>query len=342
MGGPHFFISPKSSQSMKFIAKIAAIILLPFYCLAGSGYVIKGKVAGIINGYVTILERTEEGAKPIHDQLPERVRIVDGEFTISGKVSHPGVIDLKVSTRIVKILLENTEYTVNATLQTLSGDQFTGSALNDQYYEYQKSKTGPLDFVKQFPAKPISAYLAYIFTREYQEVQDAYTMLSPENKASYFGQKVGERLAKFKTTQAGKDMPDFSMTAPDGKKFSVKDMAGKVVVLDFWASWCVPCRNFIPTMREYYHQYHAKGVEFVAVSLDEHSDKWQQAMAETKMEWKQGMVDGGFGDDAPIKNLLNIKSIPHVIVVGKDGKIAAWLDFSMKSQLPEILAKLNP
>ncbi|HEY9259814.1 TlpA disulfide reductase family protein [Chitinophaga sp.] len=327
---------------MKFIIKTAVILLLPFCCLAGDGYVIKGKISGVLSGYVTITERTEEGVALIHDQLPERVRIVEGEFTISGKVLHPGVVDLKVSTRTVRILLENTAYTVNSTLQTLSGDQFTGGTLNDQYYEYQKSQGSPLDFVKKFPAKPISAYLAYAFTREYQEVQNAYTVLSPENKASYFGQQVGERLAKFKTTEAGKNMPDFSMTAPDGTQFSVKDLAGKVVVLDFWASWCAPCRNFIPTMREYYNQYHEKGVEFVAVSLDEHSDKWRQAMAETKMEWKQGLAEGGFGNDAPIKNLLNIKSIPHVIVIGKDGKIAAWLDFSMKSQLPEILARLNP
>jgi thiol-disulfide isomerase/thioredoxin len=266
---------------------------------------------------------------------------VNGEFSISGKVSRPCIINLQVSTRMVRVLLENTEYTVNSTLQTLSGDQFKGSLLNDQYYEYMNSKTNPLDFIKQFPAKQISAFLAYAYTREYTQVQDAYTMLSPENKASYFGRKASEKIAKVQTTQAGKDLPFFEMTTPDGKKFSVKDMPGKVIVLDFWASWCGPCRSFIPTMREYYNQYHAKGVEFVAVSLDDNSDKWRQAMAETKMEWTQGLAAGGFGEEAPIKNLLNIKSIPHVIVVGKDGKIAAWLDYYAKAQLPEILAKLT-
>jgi len=332
----------KIKQPMKFIFKTVLVLLLPFCCLAGDGYVIKGKVSGIVSGYITITERNEDGTEPLHDKVPERVRIVDGEFSISGKVTHPGVVLLKVSTRMVQILLENTTYTVDASLKELTGDQFKGSLLNDQYWEYLNSKTGPLDYIAKNPGKPVSAYLAYMFTREYGEVQQAYAQLTPENKASYFGQEIRRKLAAFETTETGKDMPDFSLTTPDGKTFTIKEMAGKVVVLDFWASWCGPCRAYIPTMREYYKKYQSKGVEFVAVSFDDSKDKWLQGIAETQMEWKQGIVQGGFGNDSPVKNKLNIKSIPHVIVVGKDGKIAAWLDYAMKPQLPGILEKLCP
>lgn len=327
---------------MKFIFNLLAGFLLPYCCLAGNGYVIKGKVTGIISGYVTILEEHQEGKEPIHETIPERVRIVDGEFVISGTVKQPGMIQLKVSTKVIPLLLENTTYTVNTSLQQLKGSDFKGGALNDQYYEYLASKTAPLEYAAQHPGQLIAGYLVQLFTRDYADVQKGYASLSPEVKASVFGQAVEKKLAAFKTTEAGKDMPDFNMSSPDGKTFSIKSMAGKVVVLDFWASWCAPCRAFIPTMREYYLQYQPKGVEFVAVSFDENKDKWKQAIAETKMEWQQGLAEGGFKEDAPVKKILNIQSIPHVIVVGKDGKIAAYLDFYMKSQLPEILAKLCP
>ncbi|MGE7774766.1 thioredoxin-like domain-containing protein [Chitinophaga sp. NPDC101104] len=327
---------------MKKIIQIALGLLLPFGCLAADGFVIKGKVSGIISGYVSIVAPAVEGAAKAPGELPERVRIVDGAFIFTGSVAQPEVVELKVSTRTVRILLENTEYTVESTLQDLTGKHFKGSRLNDQYWDYLESQSPPLTYVAGHADAPISAFLVHAFTRELADVQKGYDLLSPSNKASHWGQEVAARLEQFKTTAAGKDMPDFSMTCPENEKFSIGSMAGKVVVLDFWASWCGPCRAFIPTMREYYKAWQPKGVEFVAVSFDDSRDKWIQAIAETGMEWKQGLIDGGFGADSPVKNKLNIKSIPHVIVVGKDGKIAAWLDYSMKSKLPEILSRLAP
>lgn len=324
---------------MKWILSIAASLLLSYSCLAGDGYVIKGKVTGIISGYVTILE-VNENPETVHETLPESVRIVDGVFTISGKVKHPGLVILKISTKTINLLIENTAYTVNADLKELNSSHIKGGPLNDQFNDYLKSETGPLDYASKHPEQLIAGYLVQHFAREYQELQKGYAPLSLEVKGSVFGQAIWKKLAAFKTTEAGKDMPDFTMTSPDGKTFSIKSLAGKVVVLDFWASWCGPCRDFIPTMRKYYQQYHPKGVEFVAVSFDEHTGKWRKAMEETGMEWKQGIVEGGFGLDAPVKKLLNINSIPHVIIIGKDGKIAAWLNFYMKSQIPEILEKL--
>lgn len=324
---------------MKWIINLIAGLLAPVYCLAGDGYVIKGKVTGIVSGYVTILE-IPENPEALHETLPERVRIVDGEFSISGKVKQPGLVNLKVSTKTIRLFLENTDYTVNTSLQELNSTHFTGSALNNQYNDFLKSETSPLAYATAHPEQLISGYLVQVFAREYQELQKGYAPLSLEVKGSVFGQAIWKKLEAFKTTEAGKDMPDFTMTAPDGKTFSIKSLAGKVVVLDFWASWCGPCREFIPTMRQYYQQYHPKGVEFVAVSFDEHTDKWKKAMEETGMEWKQGIVEGGFGPGAPVKNLLNINSIPHVIIIGKDGKIAAWLNFYMKSRIPDILEKL--
>ncbi|HEY8388474.1 MAG TPA: thioredoxin family protein, partial [Parasegetibacter sp.] len=106
-------------------------------------------------------------------------------------------------------------------------------------------------------------------------------------------------------------------------------------------SWCAPCRGFVPTMRKYYKEFKDKGVEFIAVSFDDDKIKWEDAMNSLKMEWKQGIVEGGFGANSPVKNMFQIKSIPHIVVIGKDGKIAETLDFYTKEKLPELLTKLT-
>lgn len=323
---------------MNIFLKILTVLLLPFGCLAAEGYVIKGRVTGIVSGYAAV---SEPASNPQQGTYP-RVRIENGEFTLSGTVDHPTILILKISTKSFQFVLENTTYSIQSDFKTLTPDLLKGSQLNDQFRACIRSGASQLYYAAKHPEQAIAPILVHFYARDYSEVKKGYDALSEANKSSWHGREVAKKLAVFHTTKAGNDMPDFNMTSPEGRPFSIKGMEGKVLVLDFWASWCAPCRAYIPTMREYYKKYQPKGVEFVAVSFDDDEAKWRQAMQELAMEWKQGIVQGGFGAGSPVKTMLNITSIPHVIVVGKDGKIAAWLDAMAKDQLPDILAKLNP
>ncbi|WP_160714752.1 TlpA disulfide reductase family protein [Chitinophaga solisilvae] len=323
---------------MNIILKIIAAVLLPFGCLAGEGYIIKGKIAGIQSGYAAI----HEGGRPWQPGgTYPRVRIENGAFTLTGKVAHPAILLLKISTKTFQIILENTEYSIACDFKELAPQQLKGSTLNDQFRECIGSGTNQLGYAAQHADQPVAPILVHFYAREYSEIKKGYDALSQANKDSWHGRALAEKLAVFHSTQAGSIMPDFNMTSPEGKNFSVRNMAGKIVVLDFWASWCGPCRSYVPAMRELYQQYQPKGVEFVAASFDEEEEKWRTAIRETGMEWTQGLIHGGFSAGSPVKKMLHITSIPHVIVVGKDGKIAAWLDAFAKQQLPDILAKLT-
>ncbi|SEW51073.1 TlpA disulfide reductase family protein [Chitinophaga arvensicola] len=319
---------------MRSIFKIIVCLLLPLYSLAEEGFVIKGKVSGIISGYVSV---TDPAGKI---QLPPKVRIVNGEFTYSGQLDHSALLDLKISTKNIRVFLENTTYTIDCSLDSLNANAIKGGTLNNQMNAFNESHLPPLDYIKANPAQELSAWFAMKYTSTLEKATEVYQLLSPDNRNTWEGKAILEKINAFKNTGAGAAMPDLQLTAPDNKPISLQAMTGKIVVLDFWASWCAPCRAYIPTMREHYNKFKDKGVVFMAVSVDDNKEKWKEAMAETNMEWLQALAAGGFKAGGGVQEALNISSIPHVVIVGKDGRIAAWLDFYKKDQLEKELIRL--
>ena len=108
---------------------------------------------------------------------------------------------------------------------------------------------------------------------------------------------------------------------PDGEKtLGPQDFKGKILVLDFWASWCGPCRQEIPNLKEAYANYHDKGVEFFSVSIDKDDAAWRKAMKEENMPWHQAQAPGaGKG----VMKLYQFSGIPYILVLDKEGRIVA-------------------
>lgn len=124
-----------------------------------------------------------------------------------------------------------------------------------------------------------------------------------------------ERLAE------GKVAPEFSYPTPDGKKnLGPQDFKGKILVLDFWASWCGPCRQEIPHLKEAYKAYHDKGIEFFSVSIDKDGAAWRKAMKEENMPWEQAQAPKAGKD---VMKLYQFSGIPYILVLDKEGKIVA-------------------
>ena len=124
-----------------------------------------------------------------------------------------------------------------------------------------------------------------------------------------------ERMAE------GNVAPEFSYPTPDGKKnLGPQDFKGKILVLDFWASWCGPCRQEIPHLKEAYKTYHDKGVEFFSVSIDKDGTAWRKALKEENMPWKQAQASKAGKD---VMKLYQFSGIPYILVLDKDGKIVA-------------------
>lgn len=122
-----------------------------------------------------------------------------------------------------------------------------------------------------------------------------------------------ERLAE------GKVAPSFSFPTPDGSRtLGPQDFKGKILVLDFWASWCGPCRAEIPHLKEAYKEYHKKGVEFFSVSIDKDEKAWRKAMKEENMPWEQAQAPGAGKD---VMKQYQFSGIPYILVLDKEGRI---------------------
>jgi len=154
-------------------------------------------------------------------------------------------------------------------------------------------------------------------------MEKVYLGLSTDLRNSYFGKQVGERIATFKKTQEGVEATDFTQPDVDGKPVKLSDFKGKYVLIDFWASWCAPCRRENPNLVKVYEQYKSKGFEILGVSLDKATDKakWMKAIADDKLTWKQVGDLKGWENDAAMK--YEVKAIPMNFLIDPSGKIIA-------------------
>lgn len=122
--------------------------------------------------------------------------------------------------------------------------------------------------------------------------------------------------------QSGTVAPDFNFVCaryPKGTKLSA--LKGHYVVLDFWASWCPDCRKDVPTMVELYKKYSEKGVEFLSISFDTDSVKWQKFVADNNMTWMQYSELKKWKKETTIDTLYKVNWIPTTYLIAPDGKI---------------------
>jgi len=129
------------------------------------------------------------------------------------------------------------------------------------------------------------------------------------------------RMAKLKSVQVGQDAPAFSMKSIDGKTISLADYKGKYVLLDFWASWCMPCRNENPNIVKAYNNYKDKNFTILGISLDKDPKAWAQAISADKLTWSHVSELSDF--ESPTVRLYQIEAIPSSFLIDPTGKIIA-------------------
>lgn len=118
---------------------------------------------------------------------------------------------------------------------------------------------------------------------------------------------------------------DFAIEGVNGKEFKLSSIKNKMILLDFWASWCGPCRRENPNVVEAYEKYsktkfeNGKGLEIVSVSLDRDREKWKAAIAADKLAWKYH----GYDEGGKVSNIYGITSIPYSLLIDSEGNIVA-------------------
>ncbi len=146
-----------------------------------------------------------------------------------------------------------------------------------------------------------------------------------------------QMVLKLSAAKTGSDAPEINLPSPNGSNIALSSLRGKVVLIDFWASWCGPCRKEMPNVKAAYAKYRSKGFEIYGVSLDKEKDAWLEAIAKDGLTWPQ-VSDLKFWDCEAAK-LYNIQSIPATVLLDKEGKIIAknLRGVELEKKLAEVL-----
>jgi len=180
-------------------------------------------------------------------------------------------------------------------------------------------------YIKAHPASFVAAEqikLLYSYNPDVKAFDSAYNGLDQTVKQSVVGRKIAEMLATDKKTDVGQVAPDFTLADVNGNPLKLSDYAkGHVVLLDFWASWCGPCRGENPNVVKAYQAFHDKGFTVLGVSLDEKKEAWVKAIGDDHLNW--GQVSDLKGWSSDVASLYGIRGIPMNYLLDKEGKIVA-------------------
>ena len=132
--------------------------------------------------------------------------------------------------------------------------------------------------------------------------------------------------------------PPFSITTTDGQRISMDDLQGKVVLLDFWATWCVPCREALPHIRQVAKKFQGEPLLILSVSLDSEEQKWKDFIIKNEMTWPQ-YRDGSF--NGPIARMFGVNAIPHTFTIDADGVLQDEHigDASIEGKLKKLISR---
>ncbi len=189
--------------------------------------------------------------------------------------------------------------------------------LNGKYIQGMK------DFIKSHPKSAISGYIIHNdFNNPNIPFEDVIQSLSYIDKSmenTKFIKLANDRVAKIRGTMIGYPATDFAQPTADGKSVKLSDYKGKMVLVDFWASWCRPCRMENPNVVAAYNKFKSKGFTVLGVSFDQNKEAWLNAVQQDNLTWTHISDLKGWGNEAG--KIYNVTGIPANILVDKNGVI---------------------
>ncbi|WP_119078915.1 TlpA disulfide reductase family protein [Chitinophaga alhagiae] len=174
------------------------------------------------------------------------------------------------------------------------------------------------------PQSPIGMYvLTQVagYELDADEVEPIFQSLAKEARKTPSGKQFAYRLELAKKLAPGQPAIDFSQNNPDGKPVTLASFRGKYVLVDFWASWCGPCRAENPNVVSAFNKYKDKGFTVLGVSFDENKEKWVEAIAKDELDWTQVSDLKGWANE--VGKLYGIRAIPQNLLLDPQGKIVA-------------------
>lgn len=315
-------------------------------------FTLKGKVDGPNTEYV-VLSYIDSSDVYISDTLP----VKNNSFFKQGYIIHPQSVSL--TSNLTGMYMEDPNRLLfflepNKIEVSLKEDQFpdaqiTGS--NSQienehlakeikpYYEkllIEKSNTESrkllakvkdiqLKYAFNNPQSYVSAEMINLHSRELpiDSLKMFYAGLDPIIKESFYGLEIRESIESFiPIVDSGDIAPGFSSENSDGNVLSLNQFKGKIVLLDFGADWCVPCKKEIPEVKRIFDKYHSKGLEIIGISFDKDKTSWKENIKNEKLNWHHIYVGlDNSRENGSINELYRVQPIPAYILIDENGII---------------------
>lgn len=195
----------------------------------------------------------------------------------------------------------------------------------EKYQEIQSEyAAAKKDFIREHPDSFVASYATYAMLGDGGDeafVDSILVAFNREIPHSKYVQLLNERRKSASAVVVGAVAPEITLPQQDGTPLTLSSLRGQFVLIDFWASWCRPCREENPEMVKLYQQYHDKGFEILGVSLDESRDQWTQAINKDGLPWSHVSDLKGTGSVAV--QLYNVQAIPMTVLLDGDGKVIA-------------------
>ncbi|MBE7176920.1 MAG: AhpC/TSA family protein [Mucilaginibacter polytrichastri] len=310
--------------------KLTALLFGLFFasCAEERPFIIEGFAPHLDEGFAYI--RSGE-----YMELTDSFPIVDHRFSFSKKIKEPTFYNIVFSGReegnphdyqIIRNVWLESGSTLKLNLGAVASPemQLEKGDVQFEYEHLRKSKADILEYVKTHPEsyvaiKELQNYL--VATNDTATAARLLLTFSPEIRQSASGTGIINYIARERMLREGGEAPDFTQENRADGQTSLSELRGKYVLLDFWASWCHPCRIEHLERVKTYRKYQPKGFEIISVSLDERKPDWLKAIRDDKLNWQHVSDLRGFSN--VVARQYHIRTIPENFLLDKNGKIIA-------------------
>lgn len=220
-----------------------------------------------------------------------------------------------------------------------SGNQMKLQALQEQFQkvmeEAQKKQSALFETHKD---SPVAAFMIVsgMGQMDYASLKALYDGLGETARQCLYGQMIAQQVELFKQVEVGSVAPDFTVLTSEGDTVSLHGLEGKVKLIDFWASWCAPCRAEMPNVKKVYKKFHEAGLAVLGVSIDQKAEDWLKALGEERLPWPNAIDQQG-----QIASRYLVRAIPHTILLDENNVIVAknLRGKELEKKIAELLAK---